>query len=409
MYFADLTPCTYGIPGPEGLSVGWLSSRRKFPVGDVPDGFVERLTGIYKYPVEVHLGCHFCDLCGFIGPRDLKRARAADALSCTVIRVVGRDGTIYYSPGMIRHYVTKHRYQPPEEFVRAVMETDLTTLTSNLEPPADGGSKQHLVASDPAPLITVVRPPCATSETHKSEPDEMPLPPIAQKDGSSVTLRCRTPWEAFLICDELEEADILSILPDGEKLLAQFERDGYVEVRVSAKAYESLADRRSTVEFQYKRPSRKKYVAWTLVITLAVMSVICMGLHLWFSYSISRAESWPTVDAVVSDCGYSESPQLNNGLTGSHVRRVTSFSFRFDYTVDGRRYSSSKLYANSVSIPDWIAREYPLGRHFMARYNPSNPAEAVAEPGTVGNAAFVLSLVCCGLTLLALVFHFREL
>jgi len=59
---------------------------------------------------------------------------------------------------MIRHYVTKHRYQPPEEFVRAVMETDPTMLTNNLEPAADGGFWPHSVVSAPAPLITDLRP-----------------------------------------------------------------------------------------------------------------------------------------------------------------------------------------------------------------------------------------------------------
>jgi hypothetical protein len=91
------------------------------------------------------------------------------------------------------------------------------------------------------------------SETRKLDPDEIPLPPIAQKDGGTMSLKCRTLGEAFLICEELEKADILAILPPEDELEAQFKRDGYVEVRVSAKTYESLADLRSTVEFQYKR------------------------------------------------------------------------------------------------------------------------------------------------------------
>jgi len=55
------------------------------------------------------------------------------------------------------------------------------------------------------------------------------------------------------VCDELEKADILAIVPDEEELVLQYERDGYVEVRVSAKAYESVADLKSVVEFQYKQ------------------------------------------------------------------------------------------------------------------------------------------------------------
>jgi hypothetical protein len=91
------------------------------------------------------------------------------------------------------------------------------------------------------------------AESRKLDPDEIPLAAIAVKDGSAMTLRCRTPGEAYLICDELEKADILSILPEEEELLSRFRNNGHVEVRVSAKAYQSLVDLKSTVEFQYKR------------------------------------------------------------------------------------------------------------------------------------------------------------
>jgi hypothetical protein len=95
--------------------------------------------------------------------------------------------------------------------------------------------------------------PASEDESRKLEPDEIPLPPIAQRNNRGMALRCRTPGEAYLICNELEKEDILCILPEDEELLSQFKRNGYVELAVSAKAYESLADLRSTVEFQYKR------------------------------------------------------------------------------------------------------------------------------------------------------------
>jgi hypothetical protein len=87
----------------------------------------------------------------------------------------------------------------------------------------------------------------------KLDSDEILLPPIAQSKGSVMTFRCRTPGEAYLVCDELEKADILVILPAEEELMSQFKRNGCVEVRASARAYESLAELRSVVEFQYKQ------------------------------------------------------------------------------------------------------------------------------------------------------------
>ena len=135
MYFADLTPCSYGIPEPKGISVGWLDKAHRFSRGAVPTGFAERLVEISKTPAERHRGFHICELCGFLDGPDFERAKAAGALSSTVIRVVGRDGRVYYSPAMICHYVTKHGYKPPEDFVRAVMETDLPMWpNTSLEP-----------------------------------------------------------------------------------------------------------------------------------------------------------------------------------------------------------------------------------------------------------------------------------
>jgi hypothetical protein len=55
------------------------------------------------------------------------------------------------------------------------------------------------------------------------------------------------------VSDELEKDDIITLLPEQDELLSEYKRNGYVELRVSAKAYESVADLKSVVEFQYKQ------------------------------------------------------------------------------------------------------------------------------------------------------------
>ena len=125
MYFADLAPCSFNIPGPLGLSVGWLDKAHDFPRSDVPARFVERLAEICKRPVVQHRGFHVCEFCDFEADPTFAPQRAAGALSSAVIRVVGRDGRVYYSPVMICHYVAKHGYLPPQDFVKAVMEADI--------------------------------------------------------------------------------------------------------------------------------------------------------------------------------------------------------------------------------------------------------------------------------------------
>jgi hypothetical protein len=88
----------------------------------VPSGFVERLVEICSQPVVRHRGFHVCEFCHFEPDPTFAAQRAAGALSSAVIRVVGRDGRVYHSPAMICHYVKAHCYQPPQEFVKAVME-----------------------------------------------------------------------------------------------------------------------------------------------------------------------------------------------------------------------------------------------------------------------------------------------
>ncbi len=97
------------------------------------------------------------------------------------------------------------------------------------------------------------REPAKASRQQQLDRDEIAPDAMARKDGGAIRLKCRTPEEAYLVCEELEEADILTILPDQQELELQYQRNGYVEVRVSARAYESLADLRSVVEFQHRR------------------------------------------------------------------------------------------------------------------------------------------------------------
>lgn len=40
------------------------------------------------------------------------------------IWIPGRDGKVFASPGLIIHYVEKHEYLPPQEFVAAAMNDD---------------------------------------------------------------------------------------------------------------------------------------------------------------------------------------------------------------------------------------------------------------------------------------------
>ena len=158
MYFADLSPYSYhGDPELESLNVGWLDKARGYPRGPVPAGFLEHLVEICKRPAKQHRGFHVCEFCDFgPEPASMDQAvlnaryelqKAAGALSSTEIRVVGRDGRVYASPALICHYVLTHSYQPPQEFVEAVMGTDLGQILT-MWPNPRPANRRHAGQSD---------------------------------------------------------------------------------------------------------------------------------------------------------------------------------------------------------------------------------------------------------------------
>ena len=40
------------------------------------------------------------------------------------MRVWGKDGNVYAAPSLIFHYILQHGYQPPQEFIDAVMDSE---------------------------------------------------------------------------------------------------------------------------------------------------------------------------------------------------------------------------------------------------------------------------------------------
>ncbi len=152
-----------------------------------------------------------------------------------------------------------------------------------------------------------------------------------------------------------------------------------------------------------------RFMAWVFVLMFALPGIISLFLHVFTYHSVLRAESWPTVDAVVRHWQFSRSSELSYGLTGNHVYWHTDVSLIFDYTVDGHSYSSTCFYASGQSPSVGVANDYPVGQHFLARYNPSNPSEAVVEPGSVGRMYLIAGLILIGVAVFALVCNYRDL
>ena len=141
-WFADLSPCNYHGEAAAGKlrAVGWLSYDHPFPTGSVPPDVFDRLRRllIFPFPFGGTIGHHSCDLCYSARLRAqgeaIEKARFPDpriGLPQTVPRYTTRSSQMLFVPGeheiyacpeLILHYIADHRYSPPEEFRRAVLD-----------------------------------------------------------------------------------------------------------------------------------------------------------------------------------------------------------------------------------------------------------------------------------------------
>lgn len=124
MYFDDLSPYTYTLPPrhhqlasaepPErALNVGWLEDGYYFKAGRTPWLFRWKLRRLVRFPKnDLMWGVHVCDLC--------ERRDGAD-FGNGELHVRADNGTTYIAPVLIVHYVSKHKYLPPNQFIDAVL------------------------------------------------------------------------------------------------------------------------------------------------------------------------------------------------------------------------------------------------------------------------------------------------
>ena len=101
------------------VAVGWLHPDHPFRQGAVSPAFIARLTEFARrYGDSARAlgwgatdGCHECEFCD--------KALGFGSFG------VPMGGRLFYAPEMIAHYVEKHGYAPPAEFVESVLACPL--------------------------------------------------------------------------------------------------------------------------------------------------------------------------------------------------------------------------------------------------------------------------------------------
>jgi hypothetical protein len=96
-------------------------------------------------------------------------------------------------------------------------------------------------------------PPVEVPESQSGSRATEPGCPAAEPErrGAMVALKCRTPGEAYLIAEQLEAEDILVALAHEQTVEQEFVKNGYVEIQVSAQAYEAAKSLQSVIGRKY--------------------------------------------------------------------------------------------------------------------------------------------------------------
>jgi len=122
MYKNDLTTIV-DKNGNEIIYIGWLTSQYNFNKGAVSDFFTFRLWEHLKYKIDKKRGYYKCDYCRDFIFNKIPTSKYNKEIIKTGyydVIVFDKDEKIYRAPSLIFHYIQKHKYLPPIEFIDAV-------------------------------------------------------------------------------------------------------------------------------------------------------------------------------------------------------------------------------------------------------------------------------------------------
>ena len=143
MYFADYSLYSYetSFLDPTDPSVvyniGWLENGHEFNIAEPDEVFLNQLFELSRTSINKMRGEHHCDLChiddvqfhvrnydGVVCRYPYRTVEVwrgqASTLGNGEIWVRGEGDCVFAAPNLIFHYVRKHQYNPPQEFIEAV-------------------------------------------------------------------------------------------------------------------------------------------------------------------------------------------------------------------------------------------------------------------------------------------------
>jgi hypothetical protein len=121
-YYPDLSPYVYSGAHPELINIGWLGTERPFPKGIVEPGLLATIGKLCRSPSNLTRGYHKCPWCDGYPVREayLGDGRPMPMGNGEIHVSAGGIYWTYSAPTLIYHYILRHQYLPPKEFLDAV-------------------------------------------------------------------------------------------------------------------------------------------------------------------------------------------------------------------------------------------------------------------------------------------------
>jgi hypothetical protein len=136
-----------------------------------------------------------------------------------------------------------------------------------------------------------------------------------------------------------------------------------------------MQEKQSIFEKISDKPFSSLLVGGALLVLGILLSDIPWGI---------ASQGWPTTEGNIILSKLED--KMFKEYEGDYYMDTVAY-IRYQYSVNGIPYSSSAVDSTNspfYSVP--TGRRYPVGKDVIVHYNPTNPSEAVLEPGLVLNA-----------------------
>jgi tetratricopeptide (TPR) repeat protein len=214
----------------------------------------------------------------------------------------------------------------------------------------------------------------------------------------------RSTIESYDSAGKLDSTDMQSLLESLHELAVVLRSLGRME---EARVFEHRCGELSKLQqVRTTNPDSKSKIQVLIFAPffffLATMSLISCSSELPQAYTVwaqgPTSARWPSVPARIVTCESS---------TNSSSGQIYKVDLEYEYTVDGKKYSSSRYGWNGWNdqASDSFAKEHKAGDAIVVRVSPGHPEVAVFDSTFQPNLALGAFLKCGILILLALIFY----